>query len=156
MWRRVRKGEFAEVLPQTSDVQPTSGQAIELASTHDVRQNVLRHLRQEIESSPGDRTFGAGIAETATIRLAGVQGFPNTDVSWTYLSTLFVVNVTENDASIEIAYLPNERPEETNFFQPLFFDNRGMDVWIDLRGYWGNESFITDAFVRPFHFTEIG
>jgi pimeloyl-ACP methyl ester carboxylesterase len=153
MWRRVRKGEFAEVLPQTSDVQPTSGQAIELASTHDVRQNVLRHLRQEIESSPGDRTFGAGIAETATIRLAGVQGFPNTDVSWTYLSTLFVVNVTENDASIEIAYLPNERPEETNFFQPLFFDNRGMDVWIDLRGYWGNESFITDAFVRPFHFT---
>jgi hypothetical protein len=24
-------------------------------------------------------------------------------------------------------------------------------VWIDLRGYWGNESFITDAFVRPYH-----
>jgi hypothetical protein len=118
-----------------------------------VRQNVLRHLRQEIDSSPGDRTFGAGIAETPEVRLVGIQGFPNTDVSWTYLSTLFVVNVTENDASIEIAYVPNEKLAETNFFQPLFFDNREMDVWIDLRGYWGNESYITDTFVRPYQFT---
>jgi hypothetical protein len=150
MWRRIRKGELAEVLPQANDIQPTSGQAVELASTHDVRQNVLRHLRQETESSPGDRTFGAWIAETPEVRLVGIQGFPNTDVSWTYLSTLFVVNVTENDASIEIAYVPNEKLDETNFFQPLFFDNREIDVWIDLRGYWGNESFITDTFVRPY------
>jgi hypothetical protein len=63
MWRRVRNGNLAEVLPQANNVQPTSGQAVELASTHDVRRNVLRHLRQEIESSPDDRTFGAQIAE---------------------------------------------------------------------------------------------
>jgi hypothetical protein len=153
MWRRVRNGDLAEVLPQASGIQPTSGQAVELASTHDVRRNVLRHLRQEIEGSPGDQTFGAQIAETPEVRLAGIQGFPNTDLSWTYLSTLFVVDVTENDGAIEIAYVPNEKRDETNFFQPLFFDNREMNVWIDLRGYWGNESFITDAFVRPYQFT---
>ncbi len=153
MWRRVRNGELAEVLPQANNIQPTSGQAVELASTHELSQNVLRHLRQEIESSPDDRTFGAQIAEIPEVRLAGIQGFPNADVSWTYLSTLFVVNVTENDTAIEIAYVPNEKPDEPNFFQSLFFDNRAMDVWIDLRGYWGNESFITDAFVRPYHVT---
>ena len=151
MWRRVRNADLAEVLPQANNVQPTSGQAIELASTHDVRQNVLRHLRQEIESAPGDQTFGAQIGEIPEVRLAGIQGFPNTDVSWTYLSTLFVVNVTENDGAIEVAYVPNEKRDEPNFFQRLFFDNREIDVWIDLRGYWGNESFITDAFVRPYH-----
>lgn len=151
MWRRVRNGDLAEVLPQGNNIQPTSGQAVELASTHDVRRNVLRHLRQEIESPPDDRTFGAQIAEIPEVRFAGIQGFPNTDVSWTYLSTLFVVNVTENDEAVEIAYVPNEKRDEPNFFQSLFFDNREIDVWIDLRGYWGNESFITDAFVRPYH-----
>lgn len=152
MWRRVRNGDLAEVLPQANNLQPTSGQAVELAATHDVRQNVLRHLRQEIAGSPGDRMFGAQIAEIPEVRLAGIQGFPNTDVNWTYLSTLFVVNVTENDEAIEIVYVPNEKHDEANFFQPLFFDNREIDVWIDLRGYWGNESFITDAFVRPYQF----
>ena len=58
MWRRVRNGDLAEVLPQASGIQPTSGQAVELASTHDVRRNVLRHLRQEIEAGiPADGYF---------------------------------------------------------------------------------------------------
>lgn len=95
MWRRVRNGDLAERLPQSSGIQPTSGQAIELAGTHDVRQNVLRHLRQETESALNDPTFGAGIAEIPEIRLRGVRGFPNTDLSWTNLSTLFIVEVTE-------------------------------------------------------------
>lgn len=153
MWRRVRNGNLAEVLLQASGVRPTSGQAVELASTHDVRRNVLRHLRQEIESSPDDQTFRAQIAEIPAVRFTGIPGLPNTDVSWTYLWTLFVMDVTENDEAIEIAYVPNEKQDEANFFQPLFYDNRQIDVWIDLRGYWGNESFITDAFVRPYQFT---
>src|SRR4051812_31002162 len=103
MWRRVRNGELAEALPQANNIRPTSGQAIELVSTHDMRQNALRHLRQEIESAPGDQTFGAQIGEIPEVRLAGIQGFPITDVSWTYLSTLFVVNMTENDGAIEVA-----------------------------------------------------
>jgi len=74
--------------------------------------------------SPDDETFGAQIAEIPEVRLAGIEGFPNTDVSWTYLSTLFIVNVTETDGAIEIAYVPNEKLDEPNFFQSLFFDNR--------------------------------
>ncbi len=96
-----------------------------------MRRNVLCHLGQEIESSPDDQTFGAQIAEIPVVRFTGIPGLPITDVSWTYLWTLFVMDVTENDEAIEIAYVPNEKQNEANFFQPLFLDNRQMDVWIE-------------------------
>jgi hypothetical protein len=50
---------------------------------------------------------------------------------------MFVVNVTENDEGIEIAYIPDEKHDEVNLFLQLLFDNRERELWIDLRGYWG-------------------
>jgi len=152
MWRRIRNLDVAEPLVQRNGYSPTSGHAFELAQTSDVRRNVLRHLAEEQEGSSGDGAFRAGIGELAEFRLPGLRGIPNSDVSWSYLPTLFLVNVTEEEEGVEIAYFPDDKVDEVNLFLPLLFDNREMDLWIDLRGYWGEESFITDAFVRPYHF----
>jgi len=153
MWRRIRNHDVAEPLSQRNGYQPTSAQAFELVQTSEIRRNVVRHLAAEQEGSSGDGAFRAAIGELPEFRFPGIRGIPNSDVSWSYLPTMFVVNVTEEDEGVEIAYIPDEKHDEINLFLPLLFDNREMDLWIDLRGYWGDESFITDAFVRPYHFS---
>jgi hypothetical protein len=153
MWRRIRNHEFAEPLPQRNGAQPTSGQALELALTSDVRQNVVRHLSDEQRGSAEEGAFRAALGESADFRLPGIQGIASSDVSWSYLPTVFVVNVTEEDEGIEVAYIPDEMRNDVNLFLPLLLDNRRMELWIDLRGYWGEQSFITDAFVRPYRFS---
>jgi hypothetical protein len=153
MWRRIRNHDVAEPLPQRNGYQPTSGQAFELVQVSEIRRNVVRHLAAEQEGASEDGAFRAAIGEVQEFRIPGIRGISNSDVSWSYLPAMFVVNVTEEDEGVEIAYIPDEKHDEVNLFLPLLFDNREMDLWIDLRGYWGEESFITDAFVRPYHFS---
>jgi hypothetical protein len=62
-------------------------------------------------------------------------GYPGADAVRFYLPTVFFVDLTDKDEIIEVAFTPSEKHEDENLFEPLFC---------------GNESFITDAFVRPY------
>ena len=142
MWRRVRGREVGEVLPQRNNVLPTSGVAYELAAENQVRPNVLRHLQVERESASLEAEFGSGLGFLPFARL------DNSDLSWLQLPTLFLCEVRENEEAVEIAFSPEGRHDDWSVFQSVYF-SRDVEVWIDLRGYYGNESFIVDTFVRP-------
>jgi pimeloyl-ACP methyl ester carboxylesterase len=64
------------------------------------------------------------------------------------LPTLFLCEVRDHEERVEIAFIPDGKHDDRSVFQSVHF-NRDVEVWIDLRGYYGSESFIVDTFVRP-------
>jgi pimeloyl-ACP methyl ester carboxylesterase len=147
MWRAIRRGEVGEPLLQRNGVLPTSAEAFDLVANANIRPNLLRHLAQEREGASLEAEFSSGIGDRNSIAI------PNSDAMVVRLPTLFVVNVTEKDEEVEIAFFPEVEHGDEQVFKSILFDRRELEIWIDLRGYYGEGSFVTDFFVRPFHFS---
>jgi hypothetical protein len=145
MWRRLVNGEVGRPLIQSNGETPTSEAASALVRRLETKPNVLEHLRHEQEQNRDDRGFSSALGVLNSFEV------PNSEAAWLRLDTMFLVEVGEGDEVIEIVFTPDE-DHSKNVFAPIFFDSRDVEVWIELRGYFGAESFITDAFVKPVRF----
>ena len=147
MWTAIRPGGVGEPLLQRHGVLPTSAVALDLIANANTRPNLRRHLAQEVEGANVEAAFSSGIGDRPFIDI------PNSDATVVRLPTLFVLNVTEKDDEVEIVFSPDGKDGDEQAFKSILFDRRELEIWIDLRGYYGEGSFITDVFVRPFHFS---
>lgn len=100
MWRTISRGEIGEPLLQRNGVLPSSAEAYDLVANANIPSHFLPHLAQERDGASLEAEFSSGIGDRNSIAI------PNSDAMVLHLPTLFVVNVTDKDEEVEIAFFP--------------------------------------------------
>src|SRR5882724_10164882 len=96
-----------------SSCLPTSAEAFDLVANANIRPNFLRHLAQEREGASVEAEFSSGIGDRNSIAI------PNSDAMVVRLPTLFVLNVTEKDEEVEIAFFPEGQQNDEQVFKSI-------------------------------------